>query len=178
MQTADTSDTGKNKEGSLPELMGALKTYDWGGDRGTLMGLDTLIADAGPDEDKLAEVEQALLDVLRSGAPLPAKEYACRQLALIGTSQCVATLATMLPDTKLSDRARFALEAIPDSSVDEALRAALDTAEGLQRVGIVNSLGERRDWKAVPALERLRDSTDEALSKAVDNALRKIAEAG
>ncbi len=178
MDSMDAMDTGKDTGGNVEDLMGALKMYDWGGDRGTLVGIDALIVDAKGDKNKLTEIEQALLDVVRSDVPLPAKEYACRQLALVGTSKCVPILAAMLSDAELSDRARFALEAIPDSSVDDALRTALDTTEGIPRIGIVNSLGERRDRQAVPALEALRDSTDEVLSKAVDTALRKIAVSG
>lgn len=159
----------------MNELMAQLRAYDWGGDRGALVGIDDLIVGAQGDGDKLVEIEGALLEVLESDAKLPAKEYACRQLALVGTARCVPVLAGMLCDAELSDRARFALEAIPDASVDKALRAALDKAEGIPRVGIVNTLGERRDKKAILALSELRNSPDSVLSKAVESALRKIA---
>ena len=160
----------------MNELMAQLKAYDWGGDRGSLAGIDDLIVTAQGDKGKLAEIEQALLEVLQSDAKLPAKEYICRQLALIGTSLCVPALAGMLSDAELSDCARFALEAIPDASVDDALRAALDGASGNPRVGIVNTLGERRDQKAIPALLEMRNGSDKVLSAAVEVALRKIAE--
>ena len=159
----------------MNDLMAQLKAYDWGGDRGSLAGIDDLIVAAQGDKDKLTEIEQALLEVLQSDAKLPAKEYICRQLALIGTARCVPVLAEMLLDAALSDCARFALEAIPDGSVDDALRAALDKAEGTPRVGIVNTLGERRDQKAIPALSEMRNSSDKVLSTAVEAALRKIA---
>ena len=158
----------------MNDLMAQLKAYDWGGDRGSLAGIDDLIVAAQGNKDKLAEIEQALLEVLESDAKLPAKEYVCRQLALIGTARCVPVLVEMLSDAELSDRARFALEAIPDGSVDDGLRAALDKAEGDPRVGIVNTLGERRDQKAVPALSKMRNSSERALSTAVEAALRKI----
>ncbi len=158
----------------MNDLIAQLEAYDWGGDRGSLVGIDNLIVAARGGADKLAEIEQALLEVLQSDAKLPAKEYACRQLALIGTARCVPVLAEMLSDTDLSDCARFALEAIPDGSVDDALRAALAEASGNLRVGIVNTLGERRDRKAVPALSEMRDSLDKVLSTAVEAALRKI----
>ena len=159
----------------MNDLMAQLEAYDWGGDRGSLAGIDDLIVAAQGDKDKLTALEQALLEVLQSDAKLPAKEYICRQLALIGTARCVPVLAGMLCDAELSDRARFALEAIPDVSVDDALRAALDKAEGNPRVGIVNTLGERRDQKAIPALSELRNSSDSVLAKAAEAALRKIA---
>ncbi|HEO70441.1 MAG TPA: hypothetical protein ENN80_04200 [Candidatus Hydrogenedentes bacterium] len=156
--------------------MTKLKAYDWGGDRGLLAGIDELIVAAQADKDKLAEIEQALVGVLQSDAKLPAKEYICRKLALIGTAGCVPALGEMLCDAELSDCARFALEAIPDASADEVLRGALDEAEGVARVGIVNTLGERGDQKSVPALQELGGSSDEVLSKAARAALRKIAQ--
>ncbi|MDQ1255538.1 MAG: hypothetical protein QG656_130 [Candidatus Hydrogenedentes bacterium] len=158
----------------MDELMAQLKAYDWGGDRGALVGIDDRIVGAQGAKDKLAEIELALLDVLQSDAKLPAKEYICRKLTLIGTAQCVPALAGMLLDAELSDRARIALEAIPDASVDDALRAALEKAEGNPRVGIVNTLGERRDKKAIPGLSEMRNSPDSVLSKAAEAALRKI----
>jgi len=157
------------------DLMAQLKAYDWGGDRGALVGIDDVIVAAQRDKQKLAEIEGALLEVLQADAKLPAKEYICRKLALIGTAQCVPVLAGMLTDAELSDRARFALEAIPDASVDDALRAALGGATGNQRVGIVNTLGERRDQNAVPALSEMLNSADEVLTAAAKAALRKIA---
>ena len=154
--------------------MAALKTYDWGGDRGSLAGIDQRILEARGSKKKLADIERALLEVLQSDAKLPAKEYICRQLALIGSARSVPALSDMLMDAALSDCARLALEAIPGSSAGKALRAALNKADGVQRVGIVNTLGERRDRKSIPMLSRMQDSPDLALSAAVGAALRKI----
>ena len=174
MDTMDDIDTRKDEGRGAAAVLAALKAYDWGGDRGALMCCDELIVSAKGDERKLAEIEQALIEVLDTDAKLPAKEYACRQLALIGTGRCVPAVAGMLPDAKLSDCARFALEAIPDRSADDALRAALTKTEGDVRVGIVNTLGERRDKEAIPALRELRDSSDKTMATAAADALRKI----
>lgn len=162
------------KEYSVNDLMERLKAYDWGGDRGSLAGIDDLIVAAHGDKNKQAEIETALLEVLQSDVKLPAKEYICRQLALIGTARCVPVLAKMLPDADLSDRARFALEAIPDAAANDALRAALDKTEGIQRVGIVNTLGERGDKEAVPMLSEMHKSSDHMLAEAAEAALCKI----
>jgi HEAT repeat protein len=165
----------RRENNTVNELMAQLKAYDWGGNRGSLAGIDDLIVAAQRHTQKQAEIEQALLEVLQSDVKLPAKEYVCRKLALIGTARCVPVLAGMLTDVDLSDCARFALEAIPDASVDDALRAALAEATGNQLVGIVNTLGERRDKKAVAALTQMKGGTDEVLSRAAEAALRKIA---
>ena len=128
----------------MKELIAKLQAYDWGGDRGALVAIDDMINAAYGNPEKLAEIEQALLEVLQSSAPLPAKEYSCRKLALIGTDVCIPVLAEMLINAELSDCARLALEAIPGSVADAALQAALDKVEGDQRAGIVNSLDERK----------------------------------
>lgn len=99
--------------------------------------------------------EAELLDVLRSDATLHEKSAACRQLARVGTKEAVPTLATLLEDEKLSHMARYALEPIQDPSVDEALRDALGKVQGRHRLGIIGSLGVRRDAKAVKPLAQL-----------------------
>ena len=141
----------KLKDGNVKELIDKLQVYDWGGDRGSLVKIDDLINVAYGNTQHLAEIEQALLEVLHSGAALPGKEYACRKLALIGTDRCIPVLAEMLLNAELSDCARLALEAIPGATVDDALRAALDEVEGDQRTGIVNSLDERKKRSLVDA---------------------------
>jgi len=158
----------------MNELMEPLTRYDWGGERASLYGIEIAIQDARGDATRLAEIELGLIGVLQSGAPLPAKEYACRQFALIGTAQCVPALAAMLSDADLLDRALYALQAIPDAAATTALREALNSAAGVARIGIVNALGERRDQEAVPALEGLASDPDPVLQGAVTSALRKI----
>lgn len=158
----------------MKDLMEKLSAYDWGSDRGALYELDELIKNAQTDKKQLAEIEQALLEVLESGVKTAAVDYICRQLALMGTRRAVPTLAKLLQDEDLFDRALYALQAIPEEAAGEALRTALPAAEGHLRVGIVNSLGERHDEKAVPALATLRDDSDATLSRAVESALRKI----
>jgi len=158
----------------MNELMEPLARYDWGGERASLYAIDAAIQEARGDAARLAEIEQGLIGVLQSGAALPAKEYACRQLAHIGTAQCVPALAAMLSDADLLDRALFALQAIPDPAAVTALREALNTATGAARIGIVNALGERRDKEVVPALAALASDPDPAMRGAVTSALRKI----
>lgn len=101
------------------------------------------------------ERTDALLAVLNSNAPRKEKHDACRHLAVIGDPRSVPVLAGMLGDAKLSHMARYALETIGDPSVDVALRAAMGTLKGRLRVGVINSIGMRRDVKAVDALTRL-----------------------
>lgn len=84
------------------------------------------------------------------------------------------TLAALLSDPKLSHYARFGLEPNPDSSAGAALLGALDRVQGSLLVGIINSIGNRRDKNAIAALGRLRSGTDLEVVRAADAALAKI----
>jgi HEAT repeat protein len=109
-------------------------------------------ADASNDQQKLVEL-------LRSDAPPAEKALACKRLAMIGDGQAVPALAALLPRAELSSWARIALEVIPDSKADDALRTASGQLQGRLLVGVINSLGVRRDTKAVDGLiARLKDS--------------------
>jgi HEAT repeat protein len=112
-----------------------------------------------------------LLAVLRSDATFQEKSAACRQLTRIATKDAVPTLAAMLGDEKLSHMARYALENIRDASVNEALRDALGKVQGQPRLGVIGSLGARRDAKAVDALAgRLKDAdAAQAAARALGN---------
>ena len=118
--------------------------------------------------------EADLIAVLQSDAPLFDKAKACQQLAVTGTKQCVPVLAKLLSDQQLSHYARFALEPIPDPSVDDALRNALGELEGRHLVGTINSIGIRRDAKAVGDLTKLLGNSDAAVAAAASAALGRI----
>ena len=115
------------------------------------------LAKAGTEGQTIppAGSEDKLIAVLKSDASHKEKADACRQLAIIGTKKAVAPLAALLGDEKLSHMARYGLEPIPDPAVDEAFRNALGKLEGDPLVGVIGSIGVRRDAKAVPALAKL-----------------------
>ena len=102
--------------------------------------------------DTADEVRAKALAVLKSDAPFEQKSAACEDLARVGDKDCVPVLAGMLGNEQLAHRARYALEAIPDKSVDEALRAALDKLSGKLLSGVISSIGTRRDSAAVELL--------------------------
>ncbi|MCJ7674225.1 MAG: HEAT repeat domain-containing protein [Sedimentisphaerales bacterium] len=120
------------------------------------------------------EQEAKLIAVLTSDSPQKEKVDACRQLSVIGTQDAVAPLAALLGDEKLSHMARYALEPIPDPAVDEALRDALGKLKGRPLVGVIISIGVRRDTKAVPALGKMLRDSDEDVAQAAARALGRI----
>ena len=111
------------------------------------------------------EKESELLAVLRSEAPAAEKAIACKNLAIHGSSEAVPDLAKLLPDEQLSSWARIALESIPGSEADAALRAATESLQGRLLVGMINSIGVRRDADSVETLiPRLQDADTEVVA--------------
>jgi HEAT repeat protein len=104
--------------------------------------------------DTAEEVRAQALAVLTSDAPFERKSAACEDLVRVGNKDCVPVLAGLLGNEQLSHRARYALEAIPDKSVDEAMRTSLDKLSGKLLSGVVSSVGTRRDPAAVPMLDK------------------------
>jgi len=96
--------------------------------------------------------EGKLIAVLRSDASRKEKVDACRGLALVGTTKSIAPLAALLGNEELSHMARYALEPIKDPAVDVAFRDALGTLKGKPLIGVIGSVGVRRDAEAVKLL--------------------------
>jgi HEAT repeat protein len=114
-----------------------------------------------------APKERQFIAVLQSGAAPAEKAMACRHLAIHGTREAVPALAPLLENAELAAWARIALEAIPDPAADAALREAIGRLQGRLLVGVINSLGLRRDAQAVPALiPKLKDADAEVASAA------------
>jgi len=118
-----------------------------------------------------------LVAVLKSGAPVFDKAKACQRLAVIGDKEAVTALAALLADENLSNYARCGLEAIPDPAVDEALCEAMGRLEGNRLIGVISSVGRRRDAKAVDGLTKRLDDGDPAVAAAAAKALGYIGNA-
>jgi HEAT repeat protein len=121
--------------------------------------------------------EKELLAVLRSDASGAEKAIACKNLSIHGSSAAVADLAKLLPDPRLSSWARIALEAIPGEASDEALRNAAESLQGRLAVGMINSIGFRRDAKAVELLTTKLTDADAQVASAAAVALGHIGNA-
>ena len=122
-----------------------------------------------------AEVGQ-LVATVRDGT-LEARAQACQRLAIVGTAEAVPALAGLLADPKLAAYGRLALEAIPGPEATDALRAALGTLPGNLLIGVINSLGVRRDPRAVADLVPRLTAADSAVAAAAAAALGRIASA-
>jgi len=158
----------------MEQQLEKIKTYDFGDSRLPLTELSDAIRKAYSKPAELKKFEAALIGVLKSDAKYAGKQYACRELSIIGTKESVPTLASMLTNQEYSDMARYALERIPDEAADKVLLAAMLKARGKAKIGIVNSLGERGHKPAAGEIGKLVGSSDRLLAGAAISALGKI----
>lgn len=118
---------------------------------------------------------EALIAVLKTDAPRLEKVNAAHALGVIGQKEAVAPLAALLDNPELAQAARYALEMIPDPSADEALRRAVTRLNGSLLVGVLNSIGNRRDAQAVTDVAPQLRSNDPAVAAAAAATLGRIA---
>jgi hypothetical protein len=102
------------------------------------------------------------------------KAIACKRLAVIGKRESIAPLAALLGDARLGHYARIGLEPNPDPAVDEALRNALPKLKGRVLMGVIHSIGVRKDLRAVDALGKLMYNSDPEIAQAASASLGTI----
>jgi len=156
----------------LEALFEKSATFEYGQSREPLVNLNKYFRLAATSSKLQQQNEKRLLQILARNASLAGKQFVCEQLSLIGSRASVPTLQKMLRDSTTSDMARFALERIPDPAVDKALRESLAKTSGKIRVGMINTIGQRRDAKAVSQLSKFM--TDPLTAAAAITALGKI----
>lgn len=161
-------------QAKLDEAFAKLSTYDFGADNGPLIVVSEQVKAVHGKAAQRKALADKLVGLLRSGAPYGAKDFACRQLGILGTADEVPALAAFLADEKLSHMSRYALERIPCPAAGEALRQSLSKVKGNVLVGVINSLGNRREAGAVADLARLLLDPDAAVADAAATALGKI----
>lgn len=149
-----------------------LKTYDFQR-RKPVETINRLIRTA--DAATQAEIEGKLLAVAQDPATtFAAQAEIGKMLWKIGTVRSVPVLAKWLPDEKLNNVARFGLERIADPLAGKTLREALPGVTGKALIGVINSIGERRDADAVKLLKPLAIGANTEAANAAIAALGKI----
>jgi HEAT repeat protein len=159
---------------ALDLAIAALQTYNYGSSRALLLPIDDAVRACLEDAAARKALERRLAAVLRAKASPVAKEYVCGKLGLIGSAESAPALAELLGDKDLAHAARSALESMPCAEAVKALRDSLPKLGGLQLVGVINSLGMRRDSQSVPALAALLEESDSQVAGAAAAALGNI----
>lgn len=159
-----------------------LHALTYSGDQQALIALNQALQAAGQDSARLGALEKNLLaEVSRSDATFSARQAAAQRLGLVlgvasGPTHADTTkaLAAMLIDERDTDLARLALEPAVGPSVDTLFVQALSKASGRARIGIMDSIAQRRIASAVAALTPLLKETDVLHARAAARALGEI----
>jgi len=134
--------------------------------------LEELLRQSSPGVRK--KLEAGLVRLLGPGSTYEAREFACRQLGMIGSKTALPALANLLKSNETAGIACLALTTYPPGKADRILRDALKSATGTARVQIITTLGDRRDAKAVKSLAQLVQDADVSVAKAAIASLGKI----
>lgn len=159
---------------ALDSAFEALCKLELGQDLAPFRPIREAVAAARNDDKVRADIESRLVAVLQSDATDLAKDYACRELAVVGTDASVSALAALQSMPRNAYMARYALEGIASPRARQSLREMLAKAETPQKMGIVISLGRLADTEAVSLLAPLLDQEDDGLRKATLVALGRI----
>src|SRR6266446_1721786 len=155
----------------LNDAFDALKKHDWGTDLGLLAPIEAAVTAAHGNADARVELEKSLLAALASEISADAKDFVCRMLTLVGGPASTSLLGSLLGSEQQAHMARYALERIPVPAAAQALRDALSGLSGKLKIGVISSLGNRRDAAAVPALSGLLKDENAAVARAAAIAL-------
>lgn len=132
----------------------------YGGDRSLAWSVHQQVVQTTPAGR--AKVEGQILAALALPTCTDAgRAFLCQMLALVGSAKSVPALAQLLRNPQTTEAARFALEAIPGSEADAALRAALASLSGKPKAGLIGSIAARRDAAARPGLAALKEDRTE-----------------
>lgn len=143
----------------LPEAVAQLKEWRFRADRSLLDGIAARVTEARATAASRREAAALLASVLRSPAAFDAKQFACRQLVLVGAGAEVPSLAPLLSDSRLAEYALQVLLHVPgDASTSALIRAA--QVAGPARLGAIAVLGQRRDRRALPTLTAIMSGGD------------------
>ena len=149
--------------------------YEW---QLALQDLGSYASRPGAELERQSLAKVMIKTLEEKEMPNTLKNWFVLQLERIGKAESVPALAKLLSneDKHLRDYARTALEKNPDSSATDALLKELNSASDLDwKVGLLNSLGERKAESAVPTIiKSLEDSNQKVAATAV-TALSDIA---
>lgn len=176
LAAADEAKPGADKPDPVEQAFQDVLQYEQGGTRKALTVLENHINQTYGDALARKQIVGRLLEMLENPEASPGcKNFACKKLMLLAGPESVAALAKLIGDDEnLAVLGRYALEQMPQPEAAAALRDALGRTRGRVLIGVINSLGVRRDEQAAGALARLLAGKDAAVAGAAAAALGKI----
>ncbi|NQT87226.1 HEAT repeat domain-containing protein [bacterium] len=155
------------------KLFEAVAAYTVGQPEAPLIAVSEQVRRSYTNPQQRQAVEARLLKLLATGTP-DCKRFVSRQLWMAGSARSVPALAKLLADEEFADIARYALERMVCPEAGKALRDAAAKAKGATLVGIVNSIGQRRDKDAAGLLAPMLSDRDPQVASAAGWALGRI----
>jgi HEAT repeat protein len=156
----------------IAKMVAAASAYQPGQSREPFRRMEEWLRESSSSGRK--QLEAGLVQLLSAGSTYEAQEFACTQLGIIGSTTALPALSLLLKSDDTARIACLALTTYPAGKADEILRAALPAATGIARIQIINTLGDRRDSRAVKLLAPLASDADLSLARAAIAALGKI----
>ncbi len=128
--------------------MTPLAAYRFGDSRTRLAAIEKrVLASRGQEREDLERDLIQLLELPAATADI--RDWACRQLAVLGSARAVPALRKVLLDSEQWPMACYALRSTPAPEAATALRKALASLPSERRLAVLSALGERRDAAAV-----------------------------
>lgn len=160
---------------SPEQAFATLKAYDDGQSSAPLLAFERFVGRISNDLTQRQQTAERLAALLEDPqTSVVARKFICQQLALVGGDAQVPVLTKLLDDLKTTDMALLALQTMPGEAAGKTILAALDRLKNDALVGVINSLGARRDAVAAQALAKLLDDSDAKVAGAAAGALGKI----
>ena len=148
--------------------------YEYGDSRSWLQEYQDLMIEVYNMPEFHDKVERLMIKVLKSNTSNDGKLLICKYLGTIGGNSSLPVLRKMLFTPSSSNMALIALTSIPGEEVSKTLIGALENNEGEALIGIINTLGLRRDPKANQPLNGFISSEDQHVANASIHALGTI----
>ena len=151
----------------------AIEDYDFAKSRRALAAIEEEIRSVAPSA--FPQIEAGLLKALESPkTTFAGKQFVCRMLRRVGSAQSVSALSKLLADKDLSHMARLSLQHMPAPEAGIALLAALPRLKGDLKIGLIGSLGQRGDRKAVAEIAKIATDSNTGIARSAIGALGRI----
>ncbi len=98
----------------LSQILDIINNYTKGDSRQYMQDLSYFIIRNSGDKNKLAEIENELIEFLGSNASADSKAYVCREISVFGSTKAVPVLKDLLNNDNTAEMARFALDRIEE----------------------------------------------------------------
>ena len=162
----------KPTKADIAQIFAEAATYEPGQSREPFRRIEELVGQ--PSRGARKQLEAGLVRLLAPSATFEARRFACKQLGIIGSSRALPALGNLLKNEETAGIACLALTTYSPGKADKLLRAALPAARGAARIQIINTLGDRRDAKAVKLLAQAAADADLTVAQAAMGALGKV----